>query len=171
VGKIHDYGWRLRRLGTVVLVISAAGLTLGACSSGNGNAASKTTTTTAASSAKGTGHTSTTIASSATTTIPFSVSQVQHGTGPASLANFTVASSAKEWDIDWEYDCSATPTKKGSFTVTVVGHGSASDTTDIGVPQQSGVGTAGIAKNYDDGTFNLNVATPCKWTVRVETFT
>jgi hypothetical protein len=170
VGKSLDCRRRLRGSGTAVLVISAAGLLLGACSSGNG-AAGSTTTTTAASGAKGTGHSSTTIASTATTTIPFSVSQVQHGTGPASLANFTVPSNAKEWDIDWVYDCSATPTKKGSFSVSVVGHGSASDTTDIGVPSQSGVGTGGIAKNYDVGTFNLSVATPCKWTVRVEVFT
>jgi hypothetical protein len=87
------------------------------------------------------------------------------------LTQFTVPSKAKEWDIDWVYDCSATPTKKGTFSITVVGHGSASDTTDAGVPQQSGSGTAGLVKNYDIGTFNLDVATPCKWTVRVEVIT
>jgi hypothetical protein len=82
-----------------------------------------------------------------------------------------VPAKAKEWDLDWEYDCAAQTTKKGNFSVTVVGHGSAANTTDAGVPEQSGAGTAGLVKNYDIGTFNLKVATPCKWTVRVETIT
>jgi hypothetical protein len=33
---------------------------------------------------------------------------------------------------------------------------------------QSGTGFSGIAKNFDVGTFSLNVTTPCLWTVRVE---
>jgi hypothetical protein len=87
------------------------------------------------------------------------------------LAPFKVPSNAKEWDLDWVYDCSATPAKKGSFAVKIVGHGSAANTTDEGVPSQSGEGTAGIVKNYDIGTFNLVVTTSCKWTVRVEVIT
>jgi len=92
---------------------------------------------------------------------------VKTGTGPASLAQFTVPANAKHWDLDWVYDCTKTPAKTGTFKVTVVGHGSASNTTDAGVTQQ-GRGTSGLVHNYDAGTFNLDVATACTWTVRVE---
>jgi hypothetical protein len=149
------------------LAVGAAGLLLAAC--GGTKAGANSTTTTAASSS------STTIPSKPTlttqTTIPYNIPLVQHGTGPASLSQFTVPAKAKEWDLDWEYDCTATPTKKGTFSVKIVGHGSAANTTDAGVPQQSGSGTAGLVKNYDIGTFNLDVATPCKWTVRIEIIT
>jgi hypothetical protein len=84
------------------------------------------------------------------------------------LAQFKVPSSAKEWDIDWVYYCSSPPVTAGTFQVTVVGHGSTANTTDAGVTQPSGPGTAGIVKNYDTGTFNLKVTTTCSWRVRVE---
>jgi hypothetical protein len=82
------------------------------------------------------------------------------------LGNFTVAANATEWDLDWVFDCKTTG-GTGAFKVSIVGHGSAANTTDAGVTQ-SGVGTDGIDKNYDTGTFNLKVDSPCKWTVRVE---
>jgi len=84
------------------------------------------------------------------------------------LAEFSVPGSAKEWDIDWEYDCTKTATKTGTFAVSVKGYGSASSTTDQGVLPQSGHGFSGIAKNFDTGSFSLNVASTCTWTVRVE---
>jgi hypothetical protein len=84
------------------------------------------------------------------------------------LTQFSVPAKAKEWDIDWVYDCAAAPNHEGTFSIAVVGHGSAANTTDAGVPQQQGHGTAGLLKNYDTGSFNLKVATPCRWTVRVE---
>jgi hypothetical protein len=84
------------------------------------------------------------------------------------LAQFTVPAKAKEWDIDWVYDCAKDPSKTGTFSIAVVGHGSASNTTDAGVSHPLGHGTAGLVKNYDTGTFNLKVTTPCMWTVRVE---
>jgi hypothetical protein len=94
------------------------------------------------------------------------ISQVKQGTGPETLSDFTVAANASEWDIDWEFDCKTTG-GTGGFKVSVVGQGSSANTTDAGVTQ-SGAGTAGIDKNYDTGTFNLKVDSPCKWVVRVE---
>ena len=169
VGHSHDRTMHLRTTGSVMLAFLAAGLILGACGTSKAAAPPLTTTSQAA-----TGSTTTTAPGSSTTrppvttTIPFTVSQVKSGTGPASLAQFKVSAKAKEWDLDWEYDCTKTPAKTGTFAVTVVGHGSSLNTTDAGVPQQSGRGTAGIVKNFDTGTFNLDVATPCEWTVRVE---
>jgi hypothetical protein len=124
------------------------------------------------------GHsTSTTVASTPKTTvapppttIPFSVSEVKTGTGPASLAQFTVPGNAKEWDIDWVFDCTKIAGTTGPFKITVIGHGGAVDTKDAGVTE-SGHGTSGLERNYDKGTFNLDVATPCTWTVRVEVIT
>ena len=139
---------------------------------GGGKEATGTSTTTSAASTGSTDHvptSSSTAVAPTTTSIPFNVPQVHTGTGPATLAQFTVPDSAKEWDLDWVYDCSKVPNRVGSFGVTVVGHGSASSTTDAGVPTQQGHGTAGIVKNYDTGSFNLKVATTCEWTVRVET--
>jgi hypothetical protein len=163
VGHSHDRKRLLRTSGAVILAVLAAGLMLGACSSTPKAAANNSTSTTTSPKS-----TSTTVAPTTTTTIPFAVAQVKSGTGPASLAQFTVTANAKEWDLDWEYDCTKTPAKTGSFAVTVVGHGSSVSTTDAGVPQQSGHGTAGLVKNFDTGTFNLNVSTTCAWTVRVE---
>ena len=149
-----------------MLVVASAGVALTACG-GNKTAANTSTTT------KPPAHSTTTTAphaaSGTTTTLPqYTIPLVQHGAGPTTLSAFKVPASAKEWDLDWVYDCSAQPTKKGSFSVTVVGHGSSAETTDAGVPEQSGGGTAGIVKNYDTGSFSLKVATPCKWDVRVE---
>ncbi len=166
----HDRSRHLRTSSTLILAVLAAGLVLAACG-GTKSATGKSTTSdpSASSSTTAPKSSSTTKPLVTPTTIPFLVSLVQHGTGPTSLSPFTVKANAKEWDIDWVYDCSKTATKKGSFAVTVVGHGSTSNTTDAGVPQQSGGGTAGIVKNYDTGTFSLNVASTCTWTVRVET--
>jgi hypothetical protein len=166
----HDRSRLFRTSSAVVLAVLASGLVLAACG-GTNNAAGNSTTTTAPAAASTTTaptSSSTTKPLTTPTTIPFLVSQVEHGTGPATLSPFTVKSNAKEWDLDWVFDCSKTATKTGTFAVTVVGHGSASDTTDAGVPQRSGGGTAGIVKNYDVGTFNLKVASTCTWTVRVE---
>lgn len=172
MGHSHDRKALLRTSGTVILAVLATGLLLGACSTPKNAAANSTTTSAAASGSTTTtaaASTSTTVAAPTTTTsIPFSVSQVKKGTGPASLAEFTVPTSAKEWDIDWEYDCTKTAAKTGTFAVSVKGYGSTSGTTDAGVPQQSSHGFAGIAKNFDTGSFSLNVTTPCTWTVRVE---
>jgi len=171
VRESHGHKRVLVKVGTTVLALATAGLILGACSSGNGSASGSTTPKDGS---KGTTTTivskdpSTTVTRTTQTTIAFSVAQVHTGTGPSSLAQFTVPSKASEWDIDWVYDCASQPTKTGTFSLTVVGHGSASDTTDAGVPQQSGNGTAGLVRNYDTGTFNLNVKSACKWTVRVE---
>ena len=157
--------------GKAILAVLAAGLVLAAC--GSAKNAGKSTTTSGPSKSSTTttpAHSSTTTAPISTTTIPFSVSQVKTGTGPATLSLFTVPAKAKEWDLDWVFDCTKLPAKTGSFKVGVVGHGSASDTTDAGVTE-SGGGTAGLVRNYDTGTFNLTVATPCTWTVRVEVIT
>jgi hypothetical protein len=169
VKNSHDRSRRLRRSSTVILAVLAAGLVLAACG-GTKNAGAKSTTTDppAGSSTTAPASSSTTKPLTTPTTIPFLVSQVQKGTGPATLSPFTVKSNAKEWDIDWVFDCSKTTAKTGTFGVTVVGHGSASNTIDAGVPTKSGEGTAGIVKNYDVGTFNLKVASTCTWTVRVE---
>ncbi len=153
----------------MVLAVAASGFVLAACSNGNNSAANSTTTTAATTGPTRTtaptgGHPTTT-----PTTLPFSVAQVHTGTGPATLTDFSVPSKATEWDIDWVFNCSSTPTKTGTFDVTVVGHGSSANTTDAGVTQQ-GPGTGGLVKNYDTGKFNLKVATTCKWTVRVEVF-
>ena len=158
---------RAKGAGSLVLVLMASGLALSACSSGNSPIAASTTTTTASKSTT-TAPTSSSPVAPTTTSIPFNIPQVHSGTGPATLAQFTVPNSAKEWDIDWVFDCTKTPTHTGSFSVAVVGHGSAANTTDAGVPTKQGHGTAGLVKNYDTGTFNLTVATPCQWTVRVE---
>jgi hypothetical protein len=153
--------------------MAAAGLLLAACSTGK-DVANKSTTTTLSVSASTTtdpagGSTTTTTTPPPTTTTipPFTIPVVHTGTGPATLAQFSVPSKAPEWDIDWVFNCSVVPTKTGTFDVAVVGHGSAANTTDAGVTEQ-GNGTAGIVKNYDTGTFNLKVTTACKWTVRVE---
>ena len=154
-----------------MLGIATAGLVLAACGSGKPSAhGSTSTTTTSTGSATTTAPTSgsTTRPVTPTTSIPFTISQVHRGTGPATLAQFNVPSKAKEWDIDWVYFCSSSPTTIGTFKITVVGHGSAANTTDAGVNEPSGPGTAGIVKNYDTGSFNLKVTTTCQWTVRVE---
>src|SRR5580692_2238186 len=165
----HNRSRLLRTSSTVVLAVLAAGLVLAACG-GAKNAAGKSTTTDppASSTTTAPSSSSTTNPLTTPTTVPFLVSLVQRGTGPATLKPFTVKSNAKEWDLDWVFDCSKTTAKTGTFAVTIVGHGSASDTTDAGVPQKSGEGTAGLVKNYDVGTFNLKVASTCTWTVRVE---
>jgi hypothetical protein len=168
VKHTHDRSRLLRTSSTVVLAVLAAGLVLAACGGAKNAAGKSTTTDPPTTSTTAPTSSSTTKPLTTPTTIPFLVSQVQHGTGPATLAPFTVKSNAKEWDIDWVFDCSKTTAKTGTFGVTVVGHGSASDTTDAGVPQKSGEGTAGLVKNYDVGTFNLKVASTCTWTVRVE---
>jgi hypothetical protein len=168
---------RLRRSGTVLLVIVAAGLMLAACGSDKGSGAKSTTSTVASTGSSTTkaptDSTTTAPAPPATTpaTVPFSVSEVHTGTGPATLGNFNVSSQAKEWDIDWVYYGCPAPAKTGTFGITVVGHGSAANTTDGGVTEPAGPGTAGIDRNYDTGTFNLKVTTACKWTVRVEVLT
>jgi hypothetical protein len=150
--------------------MAAAGLMFAACGTGK-DAANKSTTTTSAASGSTTtdpsSGTTTTAAPTTTTIPPFTIPVVHTGTGPATLTQFTVPSKAPEWDIDWVYDCSVAPTKTGTFDVTVVGHGSAANTTDAGVTEK-GNASAGIVKNYDTGTFNLKVTTACKWTVRVE---
>ena len=164
----HDHRRFVRTSGTVVLAMAAAGLMFAACGGGK-PVADKSTTTTTASTGSTTTDPATASTTAPTTTIPsFSIPVVHTGTGPATLAQFTVPSKAPEWDIDWVFNCSAVPTKTGTFGVTVVGHGSAANTTDAGVTEQQGNGTAGIVKNYDTGTFSLKVATACKWTVRVE---
>jgi hypothetical protein len=165
----HHNRMRLRRSGKLLLAIAAAGFFLAAC--GGGKPSAGVTTTSGAS-----GHStttapkdgSTTVPSSPTTTVPYAVAQLHTGSGSATLAEFKVPSSAKEWDIDWVYYCSSSPTTVGTFQITVVGHGSTANTTDAGVTQPSGPGTAGIVKNYDTGTFNLKVTTTCTWRVRVE---
>lgn len=172
MGDSHDRIRRVRRFGTVIVTIAAAGLVLAACSS-NKAPGTKSTTSTTVSAAP-----TTTKAPAATTTqpppattpatVPFSISEVHTGTGPATLADFTVPSSAKEWDIDWVYYGCPVPSKTGTLVISVVGHGSASKTTDAGVSEPIGPGTSGIDRNYDTGTFNLKVATTCKWTARVE---
>lgn len=170
VAEQHDRRRLLGTSGKVILAVLAAGLVLAAC--GGNKGAAKTTTSSDASHGSTTTapKSSSTTAPTATTTIPFSVATVKTGTGPATLAQFTVPTKAKEWDIDWVYDCTKTPAKTGSFKIGVVGHGTASDTTDAGVTT-SGGDSSGIAKNYDFGTFNLTVATACTWTVRVEVIT
>jgi hypothetical protein len=161
---------RLRRFGTVILTVAAAGLALAACSSDKGPGSKSTTSTTVSAAPTTTKAPTTTQPPPATTpgTVPFSISEVHTGTGPATLANFTVPSSAKEWDIDWVYYDCPVPSKTGTLVISVVGHGSASKTTDAGVSEPIGPGTSGIDRNYDTGTFNLKVATTCKWTVRAE---
>ncbi len=178
VGNRHDRTRRLRRSGTVVLVIMTAGLVLAACGGAKGSGDKSTSTTVASTGSSTTkaptsGSTTTTAPPPATTpaTVPFAVSEVHTGTGPATLAQFSVSSQAKEWDIDWVYYGCPAPSKTGTFVIKVVGHGSASDTTDGGVSEPVGPGTAGIDRNYDTGTFNLDVTTACKWTVRVEVLT
>jgi hypothetical protein len=163
----HDR-MRIRRLGTAVLTIAMAGFILSACGSGKPSAKGSTSSTapSATSTAPTSGSTTTPV--TPTTSIPFAISQVHRGSGPATLAQFNIPSKAKEWDIDWVYFCSSSPTTTGTFKITVVGHGSAANTTDAGVNEPSGPGTAGIVKNYDTGTFNLKVTTTCQWTVRVE---
>jgi len=158
----------------VVLVIMMAGLALAACG-GAKKAGDTSTSTTAASTGSSTtkpatSGSTTTAPPPATTpaTVPFAVSEVHTGTGPATLAQFTVSSQAREWDIDWVYYACPAPTKAGTFDIAVVGHGSASNSTDAGVTEPVGPGTAGIDRNYDTGTFNLKVTTACKWTVRAE---
>jgi hypothetical protein len=170
VRNSNDRGRIVRRSGTLLLALAAAGLVMSACGGTKApKAATSSTTTTAASHSSTTTKptaTSTTVAPTPTTTVPFAISQVHTGTGPATLADFTVPANTTEWDIDWVYDCSKTG-GTGAFGISVVGHGSAANTTDAGVTQ-SGKGLSGIAKNYDTGTFNLKVASACKWTVRVE---
>ena len=159
-----------RRSGTLLLAVATAGFVLSACGGGK-NVGAKSTSTTAASTGStttGPASSSSTVAPTTTTSIQYNVPQVHTGTGPATLAQFSVPGKAKEWDIDWEFDCRSAPSHTGTFSVTVLGHGSAANTTDAGVAQQQGQGTAGIVKNYDTGSFNLKVATPCQWTVRVE---
>ena len=51
------------------------------------------------------------------------------------LGSVQVPSSAKEWDIDWVYYCTSSPTTVGTFQITVVGHGSTANTTDAGVTE------------------------------------
>jgi len=166
------YGRIVKGSRTLVLVVVASGLVLSACGTNKSPKASSTTAPAAGSSTTtAPAGSSTTVAPTTTTSIPFSVSQVHTGTGPATLAQFTVPGKAKEWDLDWVYDCKSAPNRTGSFSITVVGHGSAANTTDAGVPAQQGHGTAGLVKNFDTGTFNLKVATPCQWTVRVEVLT
>jgi len=167
VGHSHIRRVLVRRSSFAALTIAASGFILAAC--GNGNPANSTTTTAASAGPTTTaptgGHPTTT-----PTTLPFAIAQVHTGTGPATLTQFSVPAKATEWDIDWVFNCLSTPTKTGTFDVTVVGHGAAANTTDAGVTQQ-GQGTAGLVKNYDTGRFNLKVATTCKWTVRVEVLT
>jgi autotransporter translocation and assembly factor TamB len=154
----------------MMAIVLAAGLVLAACGGAKNAGKSTTSDPSKSSTTTAPAHSSTTTTPIATTTIPFTVSQVKTGTGPATLSTFTVATKAKEWDLDWVFDCTKIPAKTGSFKVSVVGHGSASDTTDAGVTE-SGGGTAGLVRNYDTGNFNLTVATPCTWTVRVEVIT
>jgi hypothetical protein len=170
VGENHDRIRRLRRFGTVIVTLAAAGLGLAACSSNKGPGTKSTTSTTVSAAPTTTKAPGATQPPPAPTpgTVPFSISEVHTGTGPATLADFTVPSSAKEWDIDWVYYGCPAPSKAGTLVISVVGHGSASKTTDAGISEPTGPGTAGIARNYDTGTFNLKVATVCKWTVRVE---
>ena len=162
----------LRRSGMLALAVATAGFTLAACGSGKPSAGNVTTTSVPSAHSTTTTPTSasTTPAASATT-VPYSVAQVHAGSGPATLAEFKVPSSAKEWDIDWVYYCNQSLTTVGTFQVTVVGHGSTANTTDAGVNNPSGPGTAGIVKNYDTGRFNLKVTTTCQWRVRVEILT
>jgi hypothetical protein len=175
-GQVH------RTAKGLALPLLLAGMLLAACSSNSGSspttAHNSTTTTRPISTSTIAPHssstapqgTSTTVPSTTSTTIPFAVSEVQHGTGPASLAKFSVPARDKEWDLDWVYSCSSMPTKSGTFKVSIVGYGTASHTTDADVSSQ-GAGTAGLSRYYDKGTFSLNVTTACQWTVRVETFT
>lgn len=170
----HPSGRFGRHIGIVVLTVAVSGLVLSACSN-KANTSSSTSSVPASSSTTTPSATTSTSATSPTstvpptTTIPFAVSQVHTGTGPASLAEFSVPSNATEWDIDWVYNCSSTG-GTGKFQVKVVGYGSASHTKDVGV-SQTGAGTSGISRNYDTGTFSLDLTTPCKWTVRVEVVT
>ena len=126
MGNNHDRMRRIRRLGTVIVTIAAAGLVLVACSSGKGPGTKPTTSTTVSAAPTTTKAPDTTQPPSATTpgTVPFSISEVHTGTGPATLADFTVPSSAKEWDIDWVYYARPAPSKSGTFVISVVGHGS-----------------------------------------------
>jgi hypothetical protein len=168
VGHNQNHGRFLRTSGTVIMTVLAAGLILGACSkTPKAKTDSSTTTVPGATTTAPTG-TTTTVAPTPATTVPFSISQVKSGTGNESLAQYTVPASAKEWDLDWVYDCTKTPATTGSFAVAVKGYGSAANTTDTGVPAQTGHGTSGEVKNFDTGTFSLSVTTPCTWTVRVE---
>ena len=176
---------RIRLKASLIPALVISGLVLAACSGARPNAAvhhhstdststtgvpGSSTTAPRESSTTAPQATTTTVAPTTTTTVPFAVSQVQSGTGPASLAKFSVPGKDKEWDIDWVFSCNQTPTKTGSFKISVVGYGAASHTADAGVTE-TGAGTAGISQNHDKGTFSLNIATACKWTVRVETFT
>jgi hypothetical protein len=171
VGDSHERMRLLHRAGTLVLAGATAGLMLGACGTAKGTASHATTTTTGSKSTTTTTTEPTRPTLPTETTIPFAVAQVQKGTGPATMADFKVPGNVKEWDLDWTYNCTATPTHTGSFAVKIVGHGSAANTTDAGVPAQTSPGTAGIVRNYDVGTFNLVVTTPCSWIVRIENIT
>ena len=160
----------LRRSGRLLLAVATAGFMLAACGGGKPSAGKVTTTSGPSADTTTSNPTSdsTTLPASPTTTFPYSVAQIHAGSGSATLADFKVPAKAKEWDIDWVYYCNSSPTTVGTFQVTVVGHGSTANTTDAGVTQPSGPGTAGIVKNYDTGTFNLKVTTTCSWRVRVE---
>ena len=158
----------LRRSGKLFLAIATAGFLLAACGGGKPSAVTTTSGASGHSTTTAPKDGSTTVPSSPATTVPYAVAQIHAGSGSATLAQFKVPSRAKEWDIDWVYYCSSSPTTVGTFQITVVGHGSAANTTDAGVSQPSGPGTAGIVKNYDTGTFNLKVTTTCSWRVRVE---
>jgi hypothetical protein len=87
----------------------------------------------------------------------------EQGSGSTTTQKFKVPRSATGWTLAWTYEC-ASLAASGNFIVHVKGSGSTAETKDIG-PNE--VGDAGQATEhyFDTGTFTLEIASECTWSV------
>jgi outer membrane murein-binding lipoprotein Lpp len=100
-----------------------------------------------------------------TTTDPVSPPTVlnEQGSGTTTTDQFKVPNSASGWTLKWTYDCASLGTS-GNFIADVQGHGSSQTTKDRG-PNELGDGGKGTEHYFDAGTFTLEIASECSWTV------
>jgi hypothetical protein len=145
--------------------------TTGAGSSSSSTSTSSTSST--SSSQKGATTSSTPAVSSpaepanagSTTTIAISPPTVleEQGSGNTTTQQFTVPSSSTGWTLKWMYNCTLLGAS-GNFIVDVVGHGTSKQTRDRG-PNELGEGGQGTQHYFDTGTFTLEIASECEWSV------
>jgi hypothetical protein len=105
--------------------------------------------------------------SGSTTTTPVTAPSVldEQGSGTTTTEQFSVPRAAKGWTLKWTYDCSSLGSS-GNFVIDVNGHGRSLETKDVG-PDELGVGGTDTEHYFDDGSFSLEIASECPWTVQV----
>lgn len=85
------------------------------------------------------------------------------GSGTKTTQSFT---AAKNWDLNWSYDCSNFG-NQGNFVVTTYNDSGSPSFSNAPV-NQLGSSDSGVEHYHNGGTFYLEVNSECKWNIEVK---